>query len=367
MLQLQVVQADFGDCLILRYGSPNSPRFLLVDGGPTLVYENHLRSRLDQIAGQGGKLDRVVLSHVDTDHIVGLLSLFGDLLESDTAGQQRRIKVDGLWHNSFEKAIGGGTDLVPRLQAAMAAAAAAVRSEGSLALLGIGEGNRLRTLALQLQIPLNHGFNDDLICVDDAPATIEFDNLKVHVVGPTRQNLETLKQEWLEWLDENEPLIATADPQFLANADRSIPNLSSIMLLAEADGKTVLLTGDGRSDHLLDGLAAGNHLDHEGKLHVDVLKVMHHGSNRNVTKTFFKKVTADIYVISANGHPDNPDLSTLIWLVEAAEQQNRNPRIIFTNRTFAVDKLLQEYPEAEYGYAAEIMSPNVSDLILDLA
>ena len=60
-------------------------------------------------------------------------------------------------------------------------------------------------------------------------------------------------------------------------------------------------------------------LDAEGTFHVDVLKVMHHGSDRNATKTFFKRVTADTYVLSANGNPDNPDLATLIWIVESAK------------------------------------------------
>ena len=47
------------------------------------------------------------------------------------------------------------------------------------------------------------------------------------------------------------------------------------------------------------------------KLHVDVLKVPHHGSSRNVEEDFFRDVTADHYVISANGKYDNPDAETL--------------------------------------------------------
>ena len=128
------------------------------------------------------------------------------------------------------------------------------------------------------------------------------------------------------------------------------------MFLAEAHGKTILFTGDGRSDHLLDGLRDTNHLDDDGKLHVDILKVPHHGSDRNATRTFFKEVTADTYVISANGFPDNPDLATLIWIVEAAQQQQRTIRLFVTNETTDVTKLREEYPEADYGYTLEVMS-----------
>jgi hypothetical protein len=50
----------------------------------------------------------------------------------------------------------------------------------------------------------------------------------------------------------------------MANADSSIPNLSSIMFLAEAESKANLFTGDGRGDHLLDGLDDAGLLDAQG-------------------------------------------------------------------------------------------------------
>ena len=43
VLALDVVQAAFGDCLVLRYGSVARPRALLIDGGPPGTYASHLR------------------------------------------------------------------------------------------------------------------------------------------------------------------------------------------------------------------------------------------------------------------------------------------------------------------------------------
>ena len=96
-------------------------------------------------------------------------------------------------------------------------------------------------------------------------------------------------------------------------------------------------------------------LDGDGKLHVDVLKVMHHGSNRNVTRSFFRKVTADTYVISANGHPDNPDLDTLQWIVEGANQDGRDIELKFTNETTSVRELRDGFPENEHTYSLQVM------------
>lgn len=365
MFKLRIVQANFGDSFIVEYGTAASPRYLLIDGGPAGVFENDLRAELKSIAGSGGKLDLMAISHVDNDHIVGLLDLLAEIRENRADGKPDLIAIGGLWHNSFSDTIDANGTLAPKMAGLQAMAMAAPESAG--AVLGIGEGNRLRVMATQLAIPLNKGFPTKLICVDDAPTDKVFGNLSLRIVGPTRANLDELRQEWEHWIDENGPAIAGGDPQVLANADKSVPNLSSVMFLAKADGKTVLFTGDGRSDHLLAGLGTAGLLDGNGSLHVDVLKVAHHGSDRNVTKTFFKKVTADTYVVSANGHPDNPDLATLIWLIEAAKEQNREIEIVFTNQTQATKKLPKEYPPAEYGYKVTIMPSNKHSMSLTLA
>ena len=357
MYTLRVIQADFGDCFILEFGDPADPKYVLIDGGPREVYRRHLRGELVKIQQAGGRIEIAMISHVDTDHVMGVLDLAAELEEQQANGEDSLVEVGELWLNSFEKAIIGGTDIGSRLAGALATTpdAPALMANTHAALLGIGEGNRLRVRALLLGIPINPGFANELVCVDDRPDPIELDNLKLRIVGPTRANLDELQAEWVAWLDANDDTIAGADPRLLANSDDSIPNLSSIMVHAEADGKTLLLTGDGRSDHLLQGLAAADLLADDGTLHVDVLKVAHHGSNRNATKTFFRKVTADTYIISANYHPDNPDLSTLIWIVEAAQQQGRNITIKATNPVNSLTKLQELYPPGDYGYELESM------------
>jgi len=364
MFKMRVVQAQFGDCFLLEYGSAAAPRFLLVDGGPPDTFDFHLEPELAAIAARGGKLDLVMLSHVDNDHAIGLLDLIARLRADAAAGTAPLIAIDGLWHNSFARALDPNGALEPRLrtagtQAAMIQAAEAVR--------GIGEGNTLRLGAQLLHIPLNAGFAGDLICADDHPAPVVLDNLTLRIVGPTRTNLDELAAEWAEWLDAHDDAVASGDPQVMANSDRSVPNLSSIMVLAEADGKTVLCTGDGRSDHLLKGLKAAGLLDGAGALHVDVLKVAHHGSDRNATRTFFRKVTADTYVISANGKDGNPDTATLTWIVEEAEAAGRQIDLLATNDTPSTQKLRQDMPPAQHGYRLTFLAANDHAATLVLA
>lgn len=194
---------------------------------------------------------------------------------------------------------------------------------------------------------------------------IENDNLTIRV-GPTEKNLENLRKKWIKWLEKHEDKISEEDPYFVTMSDSSIPNLSSIMLLIEADGKKLLFTGDGRGDYLLEGLEKLNLLDEEGKFHVDILKVPHHGSDLNVTKKFFKTVTADMYVISANGKDANPDLATLIWIVDATKKQQRRIKIFVTNETPSTQKLVENYPQDEFNYDLVIMDRKKSSEILKI-
>lgn len=364
MFKLHVVQAQYGDSLLLEYGTATSPRFMLIDGGPPMTYQQHLRAVLEDIV-QTGKLDLVALSHVDADHIIGLLDYFAELRTENGAGTLPAVK--GLWHNSFARAIDPSGEIRSRLQGLMTVEAASVMAHAGMAINGIAEGNSLRLAAQTLQIPINSGFPDDLILVDTATDPVKFGNLRLQIVGPTQANLDALQKQWEEWLEKHEEAINSGDPFLMANSDRSVPNLSSIMFLAKADGKTILFTGDGRSDHLLQGLGQAGLLDEDGKLHIDVLKLPHHGSNRNMTKKFFKAVTADTYVASANGRDDNPDLATLIWLVEAARDQSRKVKIVVTNRTPSVEKLLEEYDPAEYGYKIDTLKNGLHRKTLTLA
>lgn len=369
MLRLCVVQAEEGDCLILEGGPPTNPTRVLIDGGPQAVYEEHLRGQLHEIRDAGDKLDLVVLSHVDNDHTVGLLDLMAELEEQRANNTQETITIDAFWHNAFHRTIGRDTEIEPRLKSlwANAGAAQATMTSASIAVQGISEGDRVRQAALVLDIPINTGFVNNLVSVDETPGPIVLGELALRIVGPTEENLEELRREWLEWLDRFEDEVASEDPSVAAMADRSIPNLSSIMILAEAEGKKVLLTGDGRGDHLLQGLERAGLLSPEGTLHLDLLKVPHHGSDRNVTKEFFETVTADTYVVSANGKHDNPDLATLEWMVEVAKEQGRAIQIFATNQTPSTVELVEACDPDEFGYQLTEMEEGTDSIVVEVA
>jgi hypothetical protein len=366
MFRLHVIQARFGDSLLLEFGTPQDRRHVLIDGGPPGCYAATLRPALDAIVGRGGTLDLVVLSHIDNDHIVGLLHLLADLEDDQVSGRPPRNRVGGLWHNSFSQTLDRTGEISQGLQALMGVAGAAnvAMPLAMDAFQGLKEGNRLRLLARKLRIPANVGFDDDLILAGAGRQPIPLGPLTLSVIGPDEANLKALRAEWLDWLARTADKIAS-DPSAAATVDRSAPNLSSIVLLATCEGKRVLLTGDARGDHISAGLKLSG-LGGEGRIHVDVLKVQHHGSARNANRDFFAAVTADCYVISADGKYGNPDLETLYWIVEGAHERGRRITLAVTNDTDSSRELLATRDPAVYGYTLQVLPAGQNSFTLTL-
>jgi hypothetical protein len=171
------------------------------------------------------------------------------------------------------------------------------------------------------------------------PASAQPDDLNSRVV----RSFNFLRIKDLLDPDADIPLDGTAasalpKKELAEQADylnRTIPNLSSIVVLVEAARRRarpfrLLLTGDAGGDHILESLDATK-LGRGGRFHVDLLKVQHHGSNHSVTQDFFERVTADRYVISGNGRHDIPHRDTLEWLSTA--RRGERYELFMTNRS----------------------------------
>src|SRR5262249_39319588 len=125
-----------------------------------------------------------------------------------------------------------------------------------------------------------------------------------------------------------------------AYVDKSVPNLSSIVVLARSHGKSILLTGDARGDKILEGLEKIGEVAPGGKLHVDILKVPHHGSSNNLDRDFFERIPAEHYVFSGDGEHGNPERESLGMLMDA---RGADPYTIHLTYPVAeIDKLREE-------------------------
>jgi beta-lactamase superfamily II metal-dependent hydrolase len=349
MFELHAVQAKFGDCLIIEFGN-ETPAYILIDGGPNHVYEESLKPALDKII-QNNKLEAVMISHIDLDHIRGIMDLLTELKRQQDAKEQPFIGVEQLWLNTFSATVDPNNSITQRMNTLNAQASkkgVQMNSTGN-AVNAVSDGHKITQLCKLLRIEMNPSAVNKIYCVDDNPKTIKFGNLNFTIVGPTRKNLDKLKKNWENWLQKNEDEISRGNFNVLGMSDNSVPNLSSIAFLVEGDGKTILFTGDSRGDHVKDGLEQAGKLK-DGKLHLDVLKVQHHGSARNSDAKFFNDITADTYVISADGTNDNPDYQVLTWIAEAAKKTNRKIKFVITNQTPSTREFEKSFSKAEYNF-----------------
>ena len=319
---LEALQAAHGDALLLHFGPADSLELAVVDAGPAGIYKSGVRPRLEEIRARRAPdatlaLDYVLVSHIDDDHIHGITDLTKELVEAADAPGDPPFEITNLWHNAFDDIVGDDEvkAVAPAtLMASLEAGAdlpGGISQESKLVLASVGHGNRLRDDAERLSCVVN---DDRKLLL--APVELDMGNgLKATVVGPLKDQLEALQAEWDKHVKKKQAAPGDNPAAIAAYLDDSVTNLSSIVVLAELDAKRILLTGDARGDYVLEGLKQAGLLD--GTLHLDVLKVPHHGSNRDVEVDFFERVTADHYVISANGKYGNPDPDTLEMIATA--------------------------------------------------
>lgn len=324
MLMLEALRAKHGDALLLHHGSKAKPRLIVIDGGPPGVYPDALEPRLEQFRKQQKldvatplDIDLLMVSHLDEDHIAGVLELMQKLRDEDGPKPWRIRRV---WHNAFDDILGNKDASIAAVNGPLSPASFGdiLAPEGSLVLTSVGQGRDLRKLVEAFVLQGNPPFAG-LVQRGHAPITIG--DLTLTVVAPDKKRLERLQADWDEKIKPILKKEKANKAEIAAFVDSSVYNLSSIVVLVESGGKRILLTGDGRGDHTLEGLAAAGLLNN-GKVHVDILKCPHHGSIRDVKEEYFAAIVADHYVISADGKFDNPDVGTL-RLISAARKDDK--------------------------------------------
>jgi beta-lactamase superfamily II metal-dependent hydrolase len=394
-MKLTVYPSGKGDCLLLESGG----KLMLIDGG---IGDSFITSVLPKITNVK-KLDCVYLSHIDDDHIGGLIELVNATFDwrvfeyrktkdpkAKNPKSPRPPEIGKVWHNSFSDVLKeNATPVAAAIQQTSAMLTSANSSDPHVVDVKTYHANlaesirqslnlRFRLSPDQLDIPVNPEYGGDLMHIRKKanPPQLKLGTARLTLLGPFAEDLEKQRNEWNAWLKANKAIVskvrqdakgdagdltnkteALAPIRAAANAlaesmvipqlqisaldpkkaallgDRgavTTPNLASLMFLVSENGKAILLTGDGHADDLLKGLEHAGALDEDGNLHVDVLKVQHHGSEHNMTQDFARRITADHYVFCGNGFSNNPELVVIEALAHARfgsdEERSTNPK-----------------------------------------
>lgn len=371
-MKLRVFQSSKGDCLLLE-GSGGG--VVLCDGGMQSSMRDHVRSALSNLAA----IDAVYVSHIDQDHISGVLQLLEDALEwrvfrhheangddsVSVPGVPEPPPIRGLWHNSFRDLITKNRGSIDKLAASvigreLAFAAPVMIGTNIPEAMDIGhemldiatsipEALKVRQLARPdiLDIPVNAPASGELMLVDNPTGTFDVGSLRFSVVGPDKTELFKLRKGWDNWLREqkNRDTTRAIREKMKENADMlasgtfhgspfdlgdwngipdfegvTPPNTASLVLVVEDGGKLLLLTGDSQQDVIQRCMEKAGALD--GFRHFDVLKVPHHGSEHNADAEFCKRISADHYVFCGDGSNGNPEPTVLQMYFDSRSGSN---------------------------------------------
>jgi hypothetical protein len=354
MIKLEALNAKFGDALLLHYKSNGKTRLWVIDGGPAGTWKNFLRPRLEELKGNKETLtiDLAMLSHVDDDHVNGMVQMTKGLANGGP-NDPTFLDVRRFWHNSFTDLVGSEESLkrgMATLAGAQTAAKAALAADSSSVTLGnvkltdrrevavlasIKQGVDLRDNIERLKLSGNEPFNGIL---SSNLAKKSVDEAKVTIVGPIASRLKAFRQKWEKAVGKPAAMASL----FRDDLDDSPTNLSSIVLLVEVEGRKILLTGDARGDDILDGFKDRG-LAAKLPMTIDILKMPHHGSDRNMTEKFLKAFPAKHYIISADGTHGNPDHNTIKAIVQT--RGNDRYKIHLTNEVAGLPQLLKKLVE----------------------
>lgn len=363
--------AGNGDAFLISSNGTN----LLIDAGYASTFNKHILNDLYHLASKGECLDLLITSHIDADHISGVIRFLS--LNGDSA-HPKIIPIHGIWHNSLRSLTTQG---LSALNSDDFDILNAIRQRGhSAALDDVGEltseisarqGSSLATLIYQGKYLWNGADGSTSVSVENANPTIIQDGC-VRVIAPSLERLDGLLRWWKKELrklgyeggtdsggliddafelmcehlsDEGgaEPtLLSSGKAKSLEDAyqpDNSKTNGSSIATVIEHSGIRILMLADAWAEDVVTELRALEAAGHS--MTFDAIKISHHGSLRNTSPELLRLVDAPNYFFSSNGYKHgHPDFEVLAAIVDRPSYFTRN---LYFNYSTPASQAIKNY------------------------
>ena len=299
-MRIEFLQAGTGDSIWICH----NPKNIVIDGGKST---SAIKERYDQMP-QDENIDLLVVTHIDSDHIAGIIALVKYMKEKDELGRLKEV-----WFNFPKKEK---------------------TNEYS-----VNEGNELSDLLSKID-----GLNWNNNTSELLGKKIEIGDLNLQVLAPDHDVAYEYKPEapkemgaeQKDWEVKLKTLIEYVDDD---NLDACGPNSQSIVILVECDGKKALFPGDCTPQELYDALHAYNTI-HETPLILELMKLPHHGSTRNITKEIINEIDSQNFVISTkkNNKYGFPQKETIAKLISYRNGEEKAINVYF-NYEDALDAL----------------------------
>jgi len=293
MLKIHVIDATHGDCLLLDFNHSK----ILIDCGPkSFKARRDVLANIEKILGENSVIDIAIVTHNDDDHIGG----FEFLLDT-------YIKINTIVFNSLQDI----PDIIKRSQKLISYNQDNILRQKLLAERGI------KTLSLTRNAtPLI--LND--IKLTAITPTVETLELMLNDANAKKEREEKKKRQKqissskAEEIKPEEALQKIQSGQDVFAKDPSITNKSSIGLVIQYGSFSGLFLGDAHAEDVIEGLNILGFNNHQ----FDVVKISHHGSERNTNIESLRLLGKTDYILCANNekhyHPNNMTLARILSL-----------------------------------------------------
>jgi beta-lactamase superfamily II metal-dependent hydrolase len=353
---IDVFPAGYGDCFMVRCADKGNKTNILIDGGLSETYlEKGLQKYLEDMHNIGEVIDLLVVTHIDNDHINGIIKLITDKGHSS---RRDKIQIKEIWFNTLShitnpdrKTLKSHLDkeeIISRLRKEINFK----DQDYGIQEIGGREGSVLSALFRIHEYKLNERFNEKAVALENEPTDILINGqIRIKLLSPNLNKLEDLRQVWIEKLkelsmptdlndfdDEFEMLMRMKEKpeKFFSSfqdissdafnieelskingADTSAANGSSIAFTLSFSDIHTLFLGDAHTDLIESELSKLEEVHRKFKL----MKVSHHGSNGNIGSLESKSgllnlIEAENYLISTNGkryaHPDKETIAKIL-------------------------------------------------------
>lgn len=306
IFRIDMLPAREGDCLWIEYGEPDRPYRILVDGGRRSAWKT-IEARLQALPAEQRQFELLVLTHIDADHIEGLLAM----VEQDDPP----VSFKDVWFNGYRHlrpaaeemgAVQAETLTEGLLRhawpwnAAFAGGSVVIPDEGALPMIELAGGMRLTLLSPDWSklCKLRPVWENELAKAGLIPGKAE------------AADIETPGIEAFGALDISEILVAAASS---FKPDESEANGSSIAFIAEFAGRRAILTGDAHVDRMLKSLSR---LNGGEPVSVDAYKLSHHGSRGTHSVDLMRLVRSSRFLVSTDGsrhgHPHDEAIARTV-------------------------------------------------------
>lgn len=355
-IEITLFPASAGDCILLEFIEEDYR--MLIDGGYAETYHNYLKIYLKELSKQGKRINLLVITHIDADHIGGIQSF---LKENGLAQHPDIIGVDEVWYNAFthmNREQVHNRDIpyiIKEILRGSIVANNTIVNDGRQD-ISVSQGNTVAGLLKNNKYNWNTLWNNGAVCIENGKHQKLTDKIKCTLLGPDEKALNELAKFWVSKMKnrvknfvicENELYneafecdcaqykeesfeiirkdigykIATEDEglkwELLADSwngqiDCSPTNRSSIAFMIEYDGIKMLFPGDSPLQLIQEELPDK----------IDVVKLPHHGSERNIDKEFIQNKEVSYYLLSTEGKIHGHPSKAVIGSILCKEQSN---------------------------------------------